>query len=295
MELFSAYGLRFSSSFSFADPQPGGVGDEIVLRRGPIGPCPMRLSHSGNLYGRSRSGIQLRRPGVAAFEVRGGREIVVDPEPAGDDGLLRLLILGPVLALLLEERGRLVLHASAVDLGGGAAAFLGSAGAGKSTAALALHLRGRPAVADDVTVVDAGGDAVLVYPGIPHFKCWPESAGGLGLDARSLPRLHPLVEKRTLAAHGSFAGAPLDLRCIYLLEEGREPAIEPLAPQGALVELLRHSFFARWEVPENSRRRFRLCAALAGRIPVRILRRPLSFAVMDRWMEMVEADFAKSS
>src|SRR3989454_2089338 len=59
-------------------------------------------------------------PYTTLFRSREGREIVVEPAPGVDAGTLRLFLLGPVRAVLLHQRGFLVLHASAVVLDGGA-------------------------------------------------------------------------------------------------------------------------------------------------------------------------------
>ena len=55
----------------------------------------------------------------------------------------RCIPLGPVFAFVLRLRGAVTFHASAVRIGD-AVAFLGPQGAGKSTTAAALALRGCP-------------------------------------------------------------------------------------------------------------------------------------------------------
>jgi hypothetical protein len=77
-------------------------------------------------------GDLLRFRDVGAFLVRpGGGEIAVDLDPAFDTRLLALPLLGPAIAILLHRLGHLVLHGSAVELGGKAEIFLGDKGAGK--------------------------------------------------------------------------------------------------------------------------------------------------------------------
>ena len=63
---------------------------------------------------------------------------------------LRTFLLGPALAVLLHQRGRLVLHAGAVAVNGRVAAFLGGPSWGKSTTTAALDRRGHGIMADDV-------------------------------------------------------------------------------------------------------------------------------------------------
>ena len=60
----------------------------------------------------------LHWPQVGTFLVRNGNEIVVDPVQSAEDRLVRLPLLGTALAILLHQRGGLVLHASAVGVHG---------------------------------------------------------------------------------------------------------------------------------------------------------------------------------
>src|SRR5205085_11497996 len=103
--------------------------------------------------------IYERFADAGAFLMRAGREIVVDPAEGVSGDVLRLYLLGPVLALALHQRGWLMLHASAVAMGQQAVAFLGGSGWGKSTMAGVLHQRGHALVADDFVAVPAEGAA----------------------------------------------------------------------------------------------------------------------------------------
>jgi hypothetical protein len=114
-------------------------------------------------------------PGIGTFLVRDGREILVDPDPDAGDALLQLALLGPVLAALLQQRGDLVLHASAVEIDGAAVGFLGGRGAGKSTMAAALLRRGYPLLTDDILAVSLEDGSPRVLPGFPQLKLWPDA------------------------------------------------------------------------------------------------------------------------
>jgi hypothetical protein len=140
---------------------------------------------------------RLYWPDVGAVLLRHGREITLDPRLEWALDLLRLYLPRPVLALLLHQRGLLVLHASAVSLDGGVVAFLGHSGRGKSTTAATLHARGCAVVADDVVAVDlgaSGGPAAL--PGLFQLKLWPDAVTALGESPEDLPRIHASEEKR---------------------------------------------------------------------------------------------------
>ncbi|QBI20273.1 hypothetical protein ER308_12315 [Egibacter rhizosphaerae] len=71
-----------------------------------------------------------------------------------DDGLVDVLLAGTTLAFIASVRGALVLHASAVEAGGRALAFVGHSGMGKSTLAIASCAAGARHIAEDVLVVE---------------------------------------------------------------------------------------------------------------------------------------------
>ena len=101
-------------------------------------------------------------------------------------------LLGPIMGFVLRLRGVTCLHASAVALGGRAVAFIGPAGAGKSTTAAAFAGRGCPVLSDDI--VPLTGPAFLAHPGCPRLRLWPASidvlrqAGGFPADLAAASR-----------------------------------------------------------------------------------------------------------
>jgi hypothetical protein len=232
----------------------------------------------------------LRWPKAATILIRHGREITLDPEPGVHPHIVRLLLLGPALALLLHQRGLLVLHASAVTLADGVTAFLGHSGHGKSTTAAALHARGSRVVADDVVAVNlAAGAAPVALSGVPELRLWPDAVRALGETPDVLPRVHPSEEKRAHAVAGMGRdSAPL--RSLYVLADGETLEIEPLDGHAAAFELLQHSYVAPALERLGSSRHLAQCARLARAVPVRRLRRPRALAGLGELGALIEAD-----
>jgi len=228
---------------------------------------------------------------VGVFLVHGGHEVVVIPAPEVDDRLIRLYIVGTVMAILLYQRGLLVLHASVVDINGGAVAFLGKSGAGKSSTAAALHARGHKIIADDVAAINLGTSPATVLPGFPQIKLSTEAAVSLGYDTESLLLLHPLEEKRGYRIKQGFSQAPLLLKRIYVLAEDAALDIEPIRPQEAVIELVRHSrpttLFHSGGAPH-----FLQCARLAKELTIYRLKRPRSLSLLPDLAKFVEEHVA---
>ena len=291
---YQAYGLNIHSTIALPELRSAGAvgrADLFIFSQpvtGPeLGERPTRMAWTET----GDASLAVREAG--AFLVRGGREIIVDPAPQADDSVLRLYLLGPALAIALHQRGWLILHASAVDLGGRVAAFLGGSGWGKSTLAAALHLRGHPLVADDFIAVPlhtTAGGRPSVYPGFPQLKLWPEAAASLGADVNQLPRLHPNFEKRAQRLSTGFAQEPLPLSQLYVLAEGEPASLEPLDKQTAVVELVRHSYMAHTLPPAAAAAHLRQCGALLRLVGLSRLQRPLSLPGLPAICAMVEAD-----
>ena len=232
---------------------------------------------------------------AGTFYVRGGLEISVEPAPDADEDLLRLFVLGPALALLLYQRGLLVLHASAVSVAGYGAAFLGYPGQGKSTTAAALYARGHNLVADDAVAVqldpDHGGRPIL-WPGFPQVKLWPEASASLGVPPAELHSLHRTYVKQALRLNRNFSVDPLPLGRLYVLAEGEVRGVERLPPQEAVIELVRHSFATRLLSSRPGGAHFSRCAALAKSMPVHRLSRPRDLEELSLLAALVERDLA---
>lgn len=260
------------------------------MRQGRIDRTPSGAPDDAVLQWARRDDVCIRYAGGATFRIRDGRDIEFDPDDGADGRALRLLLLGPALAVLLHQRGLLVLHASAIALGESAAAFVGQKGEGKSTLAAALHARGHPLVADDLVPIQFDDPrAVRVRAGFPQLKLGPDVVRQLGEDPALLPRLHPDYEKRARRVDGLAPGPALPLAGIYVLESSDEQAIVPLPAQERFVELVRHSYLAELlESTGEAAGHFKQVVSLASRVPVHRLRRPRDLATLPRIAQLVE-------
>ena len=295
MHRYTAYGLTFESDGPLPELMEADPASEpdVIVRCGRID-LPAPAPEGSTLVWATASDVCLRYDGTAAFRICDGREIQVEPFDEADERAVRLLLLGPALAVLLHQRGLLVLHGSAVALGPTVAAFVGEKGEGKSTIAAALHTRGHALVADDLVAIELG-DSQLVHvrAGFPQLKLGPDVLAQLGEDAEGLPRVHPDYDKRARRVASVACGAALPLRRIYVLESGEADAIEPLPAQQQFVELVRHSYLAELlESTGEYAAHFKQVVALASRVPVCRLRRRRDLTALPDVARLVEAEFA---
>ncbi len=293
-----AYGLTIHSAVPLPELSPAdpAAPADLTIRFGPVPDLPPYIGLSATFYP-SPADIRLGFGDAGKYAVRAGREIVLDPLPDADARVLRLYLLGPALALALHQRGWLALHASAVAVGGRAVGFLGAPREGKSTIAAALHQRGPDLVTDDVVAVAVPpapqpGQPLMVYPGFPQLKLWPEAVTGLGDDPAALPTLRPDLGKLAHRLTTGFNATPLPLGRLYVLAEGPAIAVEPLDRQAQLVELVRHSYVVRALPKLDAATHLRQCAAVLQTVPVQRLARPRDLSQLAAVAEAVLADCA---
>jgi hypothetical protein len=172
---------------------------------------------------------------------------------------LCVYLVGPVMGFILRQRGLTCLHASAVTIQGRAIALVGSAGAGKSTTAAALGLRGWPVLCEDVCALQRVGDQFLIRPGYPRVCLWPDSVDFLFSSADALPLIVKGWEKRFLELDGPrahFANSCVPLSAVFLLA-GREdsdsaPRLERLAQREAVLHLVANTYM-NWLLSQDQR------------------------------------------
>ena len=231
------YGLRVRTEIPLGDLPPTSGEADVVVRFGPARALATRPPRPG-CFEASPGRVFLGTAGGGVLLARHGREILVE----GDDSdALASLVLGQGLASILHQRGVLTLHASAVAVGGGAVAFLGDQGAGKSTAAAALVGRGGRLVTDDVLPVrglDAGTPSVA--GGYPFLKVTEPTARALDDDPAALAAAYSAAAKWKKAVPVAPDACPL--RALYVLESGADLGVHRLLTLDAFRHVARHAF-----------------------------------------------------
>ena len=98
------------------------------------------------------------------------RSVRVHLSPDIHPDIAALLVVGNVMACVLTLAGESVLHASAVEMGGSALAFLGSSGMGKSSLAALLCANGARCVTDDLLRLQPNGKGWRCFPGTGKLR-----------------------------------------------------------------------------------------------------------------------------
>ncbi len=252
----------------------------------------------------SASRAQILISGVGRFTVTDGAHVLIEPLKSRGPSTWRLPLLGSVLALLLEQRGLFVLHAGAVDVGGFAAAFLGEKGQGKSTLNAALAQSGFPLLSDDVVALmwprDDKTELPLALSGFAQIKLVPDAARAvLGGDPENWPAVAPelnQIDKRSFMA--PLAPRSLPLRHVFVLDSpesaengGDDIQLIALSPQDALIQLMPHTFAARFGElylhGDRKKTHFKQCARLVSACRVWKLSRRRDLALLPATLDCI--------
>lgn len=177
-------------------------------------------------------------PGTASFRFRGDESSVVAIAAAeASPGVVQDAYFRNVLPLVMQLRGCEVLHASAVSMAGGVVVLCGASGAGKTTFASALSMRGHPAWADDAVVLDLDGEEAIALQ-VP-FRL------GLRPDAAALFPPEDGHQDGVVEA-----SSPTPVVALLVLGRLDQPSaslvdVRRLAPTDAFIALLPHAYYFR--------------------------------------------------
>lgn len=249
----------------------------------------------GPLDGAFRIGI----PGAGRYLIRAGREILISRAAAACDEEVRLWLLGSAMGALLHQRGSLPLHASAVAVGGGCAAFVGPSGTGKSTLCAFLARRGHAVASDDVLPVSRSASGALrTAPGSCSVRLKADALRALGARTGE-PRRRGACGDKYLLHPDAAPAAPLPLRCVYALEDlpdGADCDLVECTGAGALRVVLDNVYRPQFAVALGCfERTFALSAAVANHVPVYRLLRPRSLRRMPEVLDLLEAHWSGSA
>ena len=245
--------------------------------------------HEGRVcaYGFSADGRHLMQiPGIGSFHFgdHAGDPVTVVVVDGSGSEILEDAYLRMVVPMVLQVRGREVLHASGVLGPSGVAALCAVSRTGKSTLAYALSLRGHRLWADDVIALNVD-DAITVLPLPFRIRLMPDSAALL------MGREH--VEKQS---HGDLrvAPAPSPLAAILLLERGEgDVEVERISPPTvAFPAVLSHAY--SFTVESETRKRLTLenYLRVVARVPVFRVRLPAGLSDLDATLDRLETSLA---
>ena len=293
-----AYGINIDSEVLLPDLMKADAAPDVRIRMGKVATSPLFRSLPENAQVFERPGCRIvAAPDamcvswekVGTFLIHGGSEVIVEREPNVPVEDLQPFLTGPILSVLLHQRGLFVLHASAVVIEGAAVAFLGAKGDGKSTLAAHLQVRGHRLIGDDIVPVDLRNNCPVVVSGFPRIKLYNDSITAVGHEPSNFPFIHRFVEKRSFQYTDKFSAEPIPLHSLYILSEGDNVGLEKLGRASTFIEITRHTYMNRYlKALDGEAEHFEHCQKLIEKLPVWKLNRPRDFKAMDEVCRLLE-------
>lgn len=295
---YAAYGLNINSEISLADLLPGNSClTDVSMRFGHLKPELIDAELRG-ARDFEYSGVKIRATkNVMYFDwerlgkvlVREGREVIADPDDCTLEEDFQPFLTGPVLAVLLHQRGHFVLHSSAVEIDGAAVAFLGAKGFGKSTLAGFLAKKGCRFISDDILPITYKSGKAMTMPGFPRIKLYDNAIKAIGENPSDYPKIHRFVEKRSFYPDEPFQTESVQLNAAYILGDGEKAEIKEINPVDAFIEISKNTHLNRYmEALQCRREYFEHCRKFIKAVPVFHLRRHSDLGAMDEIAEKLE-------
>lgn len=294
--LYQAYGLTILSEIHCPELEEAVPDHEpdVCIQQGPVPESLVGPKYSGFKCEGNGSSLLIRTDRIAKLLISGGNQIFVQNREGAHDYEIRTLLLGWGLGAVLQQRGILPLHASAVATGQGCLAFCAPSGVGKSTLAWAFLKKGYRLLDDNITALMPSIDGAMVLPGYPEIKLQRNDLRNSNYDSQSLRPVLRGSGKFALDVRGHFQREPRRLRRIYVLSRDSSPVPRLIRLKGgaAFQALSENTFCARFMrgmgQPANH---FDMLVKLADKIPVFDLKFPANSLSPDDLVQIIEGSF----
>ena len=299
---YTAYGLRVRSALALPfrpwSGPPAGEAD-VTIRFGPTPAALPRPLHThtiqpierGIRWEASPGAFLLHVPGLARYLVTAGRDVVIE-SCGGSAHDVSAFLTGTVLAALLQQRGLVTFHASAVATGTGAVLFVGKSGVGKSSLLAALSERGCLMLSDDVTAVEMDATGKLnALSAFPWTRLWADTLDAMGWKGRAQGPVKEGLEKYQISVE-RFCPAPQTLRAVYSLIPKPQPhvRIERVPLRKVFYQLRKHTYRKNLRKGLDPRpTHFRTLVAMAKSVPVFRVIRPVHPFLLDALADRIDA------
>ena len=302
MHLYVVAGLAVASELPLVgliDAERGSTtAGAVRIRLAPTpdslpGPC-----RAGPNWAMNETQLLLTIPGVVRALLTEGRDVAVELAPGRSPGDVAIFITETMLGIVMQQRRRFVLRASAVVLRDRAILFCGPPGSGKSTLAAALDDAGYPFLGDDLCVIEPGASSVpAAHTGDGTLKLWADAIEALRLETRRDAAVRPDVEKYHLRPRYGQPGGALPVAAIYHLREakrGAGAAVEALAGLAAVRMVGDSAYHPLLAAAGSSALYFERAAELVRTARAFAFTRRLDFAGLDESIAALEGHWSAS-
>ncbi len=298
---YKAFNLHFITPFECPElilyDVADGCLDKVTIQWGDTPTHLDTVLNSGIIFEANENELLLSVKEVARFYVQDGNSITIEKFADSSDDEIRLFLFGSAIGALLQQRGLLTLHASAIKTDRGAVLFAGASGAGKSTTLQEFVRRGYKQISDDTIALyrDEATGKMICLPSYPQSKIWQNSADLMELDTKTLRQIRPEIQKFALPTFDSFFDAELPLYAIYILNTHQkdEITVESIGKFQRFNIVKSQTYRMRYiKNPTMMQNHFKLASASAQQALFYRVNRPIKIDTLKTFADAIEDSFS---
>jgi hypothetical protein len=287
---YRAHGLIIAAEFEIPQWQPTVGTPDVAIISGDV--PPITGDQPSVYYQRTPQQFKLRVPQIAHYWVCDGEQIIVQPADNADWDVVRLHLFHAPMVALLQQRGRIVFHASGIVRDGSALLFTGLSGIGKSALAAQFYRAGYQILGDDAISVTVDGDGqAWAIPAEPYLQVWNRTARYFKWDAESLTPVRADLKKFYLSTRPTYREQAVPLTTIYMLsrQNKAEFLVAPIRGYAKIQRLARQThLYTHFRLLKQEGRVFADIVKFAPHVPFKEINRPQSPLMLAELAETVE-------
>jgi hypothetical protein len=292
---YKVSGFYLECTFPFNCLTPTNHAPDVRVRWGKVPEQLEEPTYIGASF-QAKPGEYLQKVNnVARYLVRNGNEITIEPFPGVKEQEVVYFLLNTLLGILAQQRGCLVIQASALEVNGKAVLFAGPSASGKSTMALLLQQNNYKVISDEVCTISFNEKELpILHRGNSCLNLWADTLNKMHLSTSA----YQLVREGIRKYHFPIPQTNLDpipVECLYALWGTKNSAnvIQPLSGLKKITAI--NNSMWRKELMHQIGDRFQYFSKreqLAKTIRVSQLERQYDPFCSEELVEMLQKDFS---
>ena len=235
--------------------------------------------------------IEVAHSRLGRARINGKDQVLLDPLDGPESQDAAALLSGPILTILLNQRGIHAFHASCIQRYGKAIAFCGTSGRGKSTMVASFVANGWMPVSDDILATDLSGYVPKVWPGPRQSWLIEDSVNAFFTHVTKIPRRS--IDGKAFADYRDiWCSKPVELGDLIIIDEPSADGLISMCRidnDSAVEELLMQLRLPQYQVELAGEVALRdTCIALARSLRVWRLCRPFDYSRITEIVRYIE-------
>lgn len=293
---YNIYGINICSELGISDEIGNthlkvGNSPDVIIRFGKVNFPQDKLIKKNFIV--TEDSIYIFEKNIGKVKIYDGKEIIIEPSKNVNNTIFLPHNLGMPLALLLHQRGLLVLHGSAIVSNKSIIGILGQSGEGKSTTTYGLYKSGFDFFSDEFIVIDlTNPEEPIASPGFPMLKLSKDLINHFENDSNTILTPIPDSDKYIYKIDLRYNKNSLPLKQIYILKNGKKTNISELSLQDALMSLIENNYCIAFKDSYDAKI-FPMCVNLLKNIKINNLEIVHSYDKLPEISKIIETNYNK--